>query len=650
MQQWLLGMLSAIRHGGLLGSGLNTWLGMAALVAITGLIWAAWYLALCGFCRSAPYAMVASMLMTIAQIILSELGLGLIGLLYAPVVIGVNLVATGIVLLTRVVPKWGRVIEAQRQLLSQVRTIRLSLFGRAVLGLYLLVLLRSAFEGFFLAPREWDALVFHLPIMAEIYQAHAIRPFSSLVIWVRAYPFNVELLSLWNLLFLGVDKLVDIPSLPAIVTGALAVYGLSRRWGASRDAALAGACIFAFAPTMVLQQVSSHVDAFMASIFAMGVYLLFGASHAFDVKAKPAIVGLEVGLAAGILAGAKYTGLFYSLALGLLLLGWWLGSLKGTVASAGGRGWAWGAPRVVGPALVAVIALGAYPYLRNLYVFRNPIAPYEVSLLGHVVFQGQTGLDQFIANNSSPQLLAMPIPERLATTWLEKTGSLEDEFLAGLGPLWIILGVPALAAWLVSIILRRQWLQLLLCVLTFLALLATPAFWVPRYSVPVLLLGALAIGWLLDRLRPFARHATTILLLAMAALSVFLTMDLAQVTPRVLRDYVAWRDDRSRSSADFVWVGRKAFLYLEKETSVSPATIAYGGLVRFIYPLYGADLRNRVVAFRASDPHEWQEDLDHSGVEYVIAVKGKPEFTMTTEDPEFQEVASDGGVTVFKRR
>lgn len=72
--------------------------------------------------------------------------------------------------------------------------------------------------------------------------------------------------------------------------------------------------------------------------------------------------------------------------------------------------------------------------------------------------------------------------------------------------------------------------------------------------------------------------------------------------------------------------------------------------MRFIYPLYGADLRNRVVVFPTSDPHVWQEDLDQSGVEYVIAVKGKAEFTMTTGDPEFQEVASDAGVTVFKRK
>lgn len=58
----------------------------------------------------------------------------------------------------------------------------------------------------------------------------------------------------------------------------------------------------------------------MASIFAMGMHLLFESSHAFDVKGKPAIVGLEIGLAPGILAGRRYTGLLYSLALGLLLL------------------------------------------------------------------------------------------------------------------------------------------------------------------------------------------------------------------------------------------------------------------------------------------------------------------------------------------
>ena len=563
---------------------LRTWAGMLLLVTLSGVIWITWFLWLAGQSQNLPFAIVGSGLLCMAQVIATELGIGLARALYGPVLAATNLgLATGI-FFAGVWPVRTKILRRQKEWLAQIRAARPSRFVWALLLLVAVAAARSAVQAFFLPPREWDALVYHFPIMAYIYQAHAVEPIISPGVRTTTYPFGGELLALWNLIFVGVDKLVDLAALPGILTGALAVYGIARHWGATRNGAAAGAAVFAFAPTMVIQQVSAHGDALMASVFAMGVYCILASVPDRTAEVQEYVLAVLAGTAIGLIAAIKYAGLFYAAGLAILFMvklavrRSHLGSLASQRGQAG----------IVFPILVAAIlalALGGYPYLRNIVLFRNPLAPFNVRLAGHTLFTGERGTAELITTNTPPNLLKAPLPERLVMIWLEPYASIYDESVSGSGPLWFFLGLPSLLVWAIHNIVRRRWEQTLITLLVLLSLAATPAFWVPRYGIPIVLLGAPALAWIFGRLKQGVQRVLCAEVLLGACFVILLTMDLGRVDPRVLRDYMAWRTDFTRSSAEFAWEGRGALPYVENETHISPPGVTYSDLVQFVYPL-----------------------------------------------------------------
>jgi hypothetical protein len=518
-----------------------------------------------------------------------------------------------------------------------------------VLTAYAAVLLRSLALGFVLPPREWDGLVYHLPIMGAFYQRHAIEPLTSHIVWVNAYPFTGELLSLWNLIFLGVDKFVDIGSLVPVAFGAVAVVGLARAWGASRQASILGASIFAFAPTLIHQQVGTSTDALTAAVFSMGAFLVVGVPRGSNGAKDQSTAGVMAGVAAGLLAGIKYTGLFYACSL-LLVYGFWL--LVASRRRGEKEEGPWSAAhwrQIVLPACL-VVALGAYPYIRNWALYSNPVAPFEVRIGEGVLFPGERSSAQIELDNTSEETLGRPVLWRVAQAWIGPYDPVEENRLAGMGPLWIVLGIPFLAAWLLQALRRRSWLQLFLCAVTVGAFLATPAYWVPRYGIPLVLLGSLATALQLDRLAGWARSVVIMETLVLIAFVLFMTTDPVGVGARQLIDLIVSRNDVTRSSADFAGIARPVFQYIDKHTQGEGVTITYGGLVRPIYPLYGADFRNRVIEISPDDEQEWDRALDSLGVDVVVAQESKREYEWASRNAEFKEIDRDDGIVLFWRK
>lgn len=78
--------------------------------------------------------------------------------------------------------------------------------------------------------------------------------------------------------------------------------------------------------------------------------------------------------------------------------------------------------------------------------------------------------------------------------------------------------------------------------------------------------------------------------------------------------------------------------------------IAYTGLVRFVYPLYGPDFHNKVLPFPGGPKQSWEASLEKKSVNYVLAVRGKPQYTWIVSDPSYEEVASDGSYGLFERK
>lgn len=649
MDAWLIGIRNALFHSGFLGTSPTTWLAMANLLIVSLLIWVVWYLWLLARHEDALYAGIGAVLFTAAQIVGLELLVGLLGVLRLAVLEALEIFASLVLFLVAVRPQLSQAREHLRRFLDARKGIRPSWLAVVLVGVATFVALRSVFEGFFLPPREWDALTYHLPIVAAFYQMHAIRPLHSLVVWVDSYPFDGELLSLWTIVFLGLDKLVDLSYLPMLLAGLVSLYGLARTLGASRGGSLLGASLAAFAPAVIVQEVTAHLDAYTMSLLAMGLYL-----GVAEGREKPSYRGLStsalaVGLASGLLIGSKYTGVAYAAVVMLVSLAWHTKSSR--VSPAGGEK---GQSARKASAVLAVVGLsallGSYSYVRNIIEFQNPLAPYRIQVAGQVLFEGQRSPEQIVTDNTSQSLLGRSLPSRLLRLWLDPGLAAHDDTSFGLGPIWFGIGLPAALLWLVGLAIRRRFLLLFTALAILGCVVATPAFWVPRYSLPLLIVGGLALAWIHDLLRPRLQTVMGMGVVALAAFAVFVTSDLNGISPPVLRDYVASRDDATRSSASFAGLGRRTLVYLDRETEHNPKVIVYTGLVRFIYPLYGPDFRNTVLPFPGGPEQSWDAALARESVDYVLAVRSKPQYTWINSNPSYVEVASDGDYGLFERK
>ncbi|MEF9426144.1 MAG: hypothetical protein L0956_02850 [Candidatus Mariimomonas ferrooxydans] len=70
--------------------------------------------------------------------------------------------------------------------------------------------------GYLFPSFTWDALWYHLPMVGYIMQSGAIQevPASSFIIqFINSLPKNIELLFLWNIIFLKNDTIVDLTQL-----------------------------------------------------------------------------------------------------------------------------------------------------------------------------------------------------------------------------------------------------------------------------------------------------------------------------------------------------------------------------------------------------------------------------------------------------
>lgn len=180
-------------------------------------------------------------------------------------------------------------------------------------GWYVLVLL----VGLKLPEVGWDALAQHGAAAAAWLQHGGVYPIRSDDYWLNVYPMNTEVGILWQIAILHRDNLLSLSQVPYALLGGLATYVLARGWGAGRaGAALAGLC-FLLVPNVIVQARTAYVDLAFGALFLSALALWDGAR----AVGRPGR-WLVFGLALGLLAGTKSTGLLYGGALGVAALLW----------------------------------------------------------------------------------------------------------------------------------------------------------------------------------------------------------------------------------------------------------------------------------------------------------------------------------------
>ncbi|MGB7539230.1 MAG: hypothetical protein WBM17_11895 [Anaerolineales bacterium] len=634
---------------GLLGTSSLTWAGIFFLVAFSAAIFLGWYFYFCGKSSGVLYAWIAAQISFIGQVLGVMLVLGWLGILRPiPLAAACGLITAGVYYFG-VRPHGETALDQNRVFAAWLRRIRIP-FWAILLGLLMAgILFRNVFWGWFLPPFLRDDIAYHLSIMGNIIQSAAIRYFPSPADRISDFPINSELFQAWHFIFVGSDKLVDLAFLPGILAGGAALYGVCRRFGLSRRASLAGWAVFAFTPLVFLQELGSYNDAWMASLFLCGIYLIvspkLSSGRSDDLR-----TAVLAGICSGVILGTKFSGALSSLAIGLLFFlslirrpllnreAEWInikGKLTGILA-----------PLAVIIALTA--AFGAYPLIRNAIYAENPLAPVEVRIGSWIRWPGEPQAD-FLAIGSEEVIQKTGGGLRLAyATWFERYYLIYDPNNGGTGPLWLFLGIPGALLWIWESFRRRNAAAFALSILSLMILAFTPAQWRPRYVLPLLLLSGLGGALLFDALRGWPRRILAGGLVLAAAFVTIAALRPAPLEADKAMTMVFHADDLQRNAA-VVHPTNEFYEWIEARTAGAPAIIVYGRWVD-AYPLFGSDLRNTVFALPAYTAEQWAAQLAKSGADMVVVAGGSPEEGWTRDSGGYVEVFRYESWIIYERK
>jgi hypothetical protein len=536
---------------------------------------------------------------------------------------------------------------------------------------------------------QWDTLWYHMPFAARFAQdGWVTRPQFAGDLAHAFLPANAEVVHGIGIVLFGNDVLSPMLNLGWLALALLAAWCIGRPVGAGA-ATLAAAALVLALPVMVESQGGS------AQNDVVGLALVLSA---LALAVQPGGAGLAIaGAAAGLALGTKLTFVAPVVALTAAVI----------VAAARGR-----RRRAALVWCLGVAATGSFWYLRNLVAAGNPLPWYRLGL-GPVSLPS-LGAEPFDCGTTSVAAYA--------TTPGALRRDLLPDMAVALGPRWpLLLGLMA-AGIVTAIAGRRSRPAIMLAAVALLsavAYLVTPAtaggpaggcfYYNTRFATPALLLGIAALPLALARTRvPPAWVATAIVAVLVANLPAWnvgnpaarlliagvLAVAAGLLAARLRPGSRPWRPEGARplrsvvarpalvaAAAAVIAVGWpvQAHYLRHRYSSAGPpeldgaayravrdvtgARIAVAGFYTQ-YPLYGADLSNRVEypAQRAAwgrfrpptSCSAWRHALRRGRYDLVVTAAGGyggPEpvqASWTRGDPAATELVHQGESSVFR--
>jgi hypothetical protein len=305
------------------------------------------------------HGVLSALLLTCAQIVLTELALGLAHGLYLSLLIIVNLsIAASMVSAARRLGA-GPLSVCLRGDALRIKTGMAAALDIPAIVLGMLALLTYGWiltAAYVLPPRGVDDLAYHLPAVFEYVRSHEIRLLPVHLLSQFAFPENGELLFLWPVMFTHAQRWVDGVNVPFVVLSVLTLFAILRRFELSGKDSIFVALLYAFCPIILMQAGVNYVDTIVSLFLLLSIYFALR----YHQQRQPRDL-LLAGLAIGLLCGMKYTALFLVLPLQMLIIPV---MLKGK-----GR-------YVLGYAGLIVLA-GGWWYLRNVFVLGAPLFPVQ---------------------------------------------------------------------------------------------------------------------------------------------------------------------------------------------------------------------------------------------------------------------------------
>lgn len=474
----------------------------------------------------------------------------------------------------------------------------------------------ALFLGYITEAFAGDALMYHLPLLAEYAREGQIGIPDLGRYWCNRYwayyPGGAYLLYQWFVLPFGTGLLVDIAQLPYAFAAALAAYVIALRVGAARRDAAWAAILFLAVPIVISQVKTALVDVTLTFLFAAGLAFLL----ARRLTAAHLLLGA---IAWGAAPAVKLPAPVF-IALGAVCV----------AAHQLDRGSRWrDAARVLGPVAgalaVGFLAFSGYWFGRNWWLTGSPTYPLNLNPGPPPVWT-----NILVYGALFPLLDFSPIVPDLFN------------YETGAGPQFICLAVPALIALFAASVRERRPGIAAAALLPFVAYavwllrLSTSVQTLLRYVLPAMPIGFAAFAWLLPRAR--RRGWLSGLALASVVFSVLVTVPrLGTYTDAAsLRAGLAkWR--RGEVKQRFELMGaldlqdyRRTWAYIETLPGAHSIAVAH---MIFTYPLQGADFRHQIHFVDEFDRAKWLAELERRRVDLLtVAEFVDPRGTLTVGD------------------
>lgn len=323
--------------------------------------------------QSRPDSLIAVFLFYLTQIVLSELVLGILGILSLGNVILLN-AAFFLVIYSVTRNKkssFGPLLLKQELNKFTKNRVALLLFS-AIAGFALVKVVINLVN----APFGWDSLNYHFTFPVEWMKHGNLH--TPITVFCDPgptyYPLNASLFFLWLIFPLKNVFLADLGQVPFFVLSLLAVFAIARKIGLNRMSSFYAAALFMLVPNFFKQLEIAYVDVMVGGLFLSCVNFLFLLDREFSFKNT-----LLYSISLGMLLGVKTVAFPYSL---LLLFPFLYLFLENFIINPK-RSSIW-----LAFSFSVIIIIGGFSYIRNLIETGNPLYPLDFKLFGFSIFKG----------------------------------------------------------------------------------------------------------------------------------------------------------------------------------------------------------------------------------------------------------------------
>ncbi|MBI4708387.1 MAG: hypothetical protein HY761_10775 [Candidatus Omnitrophica bacterium] len=543
--------------------------------------------------------LISVFILYLSQIILTELLLGVFGILNLTNLILFNLlILVFVLILSR----------------SKKARIDLSLFKRAAQDLLnnkVILICVSLIIGFGIvklfinliyAPFGWDNLSYHFVFPVEwLKHANLENPITLCDDPSPSYyPINGSLFFLWWMLPLKNVFLADLAQTPFFILAVLSIYSICRKLRLNREFSFYAAALFLITPNVFKQLEIAYVDVMVAGLFLTGLNFLLSLKEDFNWQNL-----LLWSVSFGLFLGTKTSAVIYGVFL-FIYFAYILFKQKNRFI-------------YLILFLLVSLVLGGFSYIKSILLTLNPLYPADIYLFGKNIFKG-----------------VVPFSFYRDHWTLDDLNLGKFLFSEGLGGQFLIFVLPAIFLGVpVALIRKAKEINFtlifilalpLLLIVSF--LLFMPQFWV-RYLYTFLAAGFIAGFLTVDSLRIPVKVVRVIVIVCffasagelsgsweiaasfiLAILTFFLLPKILRIKlnlSRILIFFVfclvvlhllnSFYDANEYNSylknTPFPHEDRQAWKWLNDNTPLTGSRIAYAGIPH-VLPLYGTHFKNDV--------------------------------------------------------